>query len=326
MSKLDVVSFGEILWDVYETKPGTFVRELGGAPANLAVTLARLGVRAAVVGGVGRDRFGEALEAFLVANGVDTRFLIRLPNRTGLAFVSRDENGEPTFLFYRHQTADMSIELAHVTPAMTRATWALIGTSTLVPAGLAKEGLVEATHRFLQNARKSGAQVVVDLNVRRHLWKKEAGMRRAIASVLEHAMLVKASSADLLALGVGDETAGLAWTRKYAKKATIVLTRGKASASAIGRHGTVDVATTPVRCVDATGAGDAFTAGVLASLLAAGALPDAAAWKSAKMWTRALAVGHMLGAKAVSKRGAVAGVVNLARPLAALARLRNEAI
>ena len=324
MKKLDVISFGEVLWDVYETKPGTFMRELGGAPANLAVTLARLGVRAAVVGGVGRDRFGDDLEAFLKANGVDTRFLIRLPNRTGLAFVSRDENGEPTFLFYRHQTADMSIDEAHVTPAMTRATWALIGTSTLVPVGLAQAGLAEATHRFVQNTRKSGAHLVVDLNVRAHLWKNESGMRRAIAGVLEHAMLVKASSADLAALDVGDERAGLAWTRKYARNATIVLTRGNASASAVGHHGAVDVATRPVRCVDATGAGDAFTAGVLASLLAAGAMPEAASWKSAKMWTRALAVGHMLGAKAVSKRGAVAGVVNLAKPLAALARLRNE--
>ncbi|MGH7328314.1 MAG: carbohydrate kinase family protein, partial [Polyangiaceae bacterium] len=287
--KLDVVSFGEILWDVFEVKPGTFVRELGGAPANLAVTLARLGIRAAVVGGVGRDRFGDDLHAFLTANGVDARFLIRLANRTGIAFVSRDENGEPSFLFYRHQTADMSIEPKHVTPAMSQATWTLIGTSTLMPAGLARAGLAEATHRFVQNTCKSGAHLVVDLNVRAHLWKNEAGMRRAIAGVLEHAMLVKASSADLVALGVGDERAGFAWTRKYAKKASIVITRGKGTAAAIGAHGEVGSAAKPARCVDATGAGDAFTAGVLASLCAARAVPDAAAWKSAKMWTRALA-------------------------------------
>lgn len=319
--KLEVVAFGEILWDVFEVEPGTFVRELGGAPANLAVSLARLGVRAAVVGGVGRDRFGDDLRLFLAENGVDARFLIRLPNRTGIAFVSRDPDGEPSFLFYRHETADMSIEARHVTPAMTRATWTLVGTSTLMHAKLA-----EATHRFVQNTRKTGAHLVVDLNVRAHLWKNEPGMRRAIAGVLEHAMLVKASSADLVALGIGDERAGLAWTRKYAKKASIVLTRGKGSAAAIGAHGHVDLPTTPVRCVDATGAGDAFMAGVLAALCAARALPDAAAWKSVEMWTRALAVGHMLGAKAVSKRGAVAGVVNLAKPLAALARLRNESL
>jgi fructokinase len=99
---LDVVCFGEILWDVFEARSRgrepiarVFRRELGGAPANVAVGLARLGVRSAVVGGVGRDRLGLALAARLRHEGVDPRFVLRYDARTGLAFVVRDARGEP---------------------------------------------------------------------------------------------------------------------------------------------------------------------------------------------------------------------------------------
>ncbi len=322
--KPQVVSFGEILWDVYETSPGKFERELGGAPANLAVTLARLGVRAAVVGGVGQDRFGVDLKAFLAANGVDTRFVISLPNRTGLAFVGRDALGEPTFLFYRHHTADMALTAVDVVPAMGNCTWALVGTSTLVDSELAGTGLASATRRFLKVARAQDAHLVVDLNVRAHLWKSSKGMREAIAGVLEHAMLVKASSADLAALGVGDEAKALGWVIARAKGATVVLTRGPGPASAVGAHGTVSVMPPAAKLVDATGAGDAFVAGVLAALLAARALPTSPKWKSAEMWTDALKIGSMLGSKAITRRGAVAGITGLAPAHSMLRRIERR--
>src|SRR4051794_39232351 len=107
-ARLDVVCFGEVLWDLYESKAvkgepiaREFRRELGGAPANVATVLARLGVRAAIAGGVGVDRFGQALVQHFENDGVDTRHLIRTPNRTGLTFVARDTYGEPSFLAYR---------------------------------------------------------------------------------------------------------------------------------------------------------------------------------------------------------------------------------
>src|SRR4051812_46065050 len=103
--KLDAIAFGEILWDLFEVRPGIFDRQLGGAPANVATGLARLGVRAAIAGAVGRDSFGDDLVEHLRRDGVDTRLVERLPNRTGITFVTRDARGEPRFLFYRHDTA-----------------------------------------------------------------------------------------------------------------------------------------------------------------------------------------------------------------------------
>jgi fructokinase len=310
---LDVVCFGEILWDMFETRrQGEYRRELGGAPANVATGLARLGAKAAVVGGVGRDRFGQALITHLADDGVDVRFVVSLPNRTGLTFVTRDAAGEPEFLFYRHDSADLSVRAEHVVPAMGRARWALVGSSTLMTRDLAR-----ATARFLDVADRGGASLFVDLNVRAHLWPSRTAMQRAIGSLVGRAAVVKASDADLRAVAGG--SSGLRWLERHAPQATWLVTRGAGVASAIGEHGSVDVPARQARCVDATGAGDAFIAGALATLVTARAVPRSAAWSTAEVWATALRAGHILGKKAVSRPGAVAGLVDLDRARAVIA-------
>jgi fructokinase len=303
MSTLDVITFGEILWDVYETGPHSFRRQLGGAPANVATALARLGVRTAVVGGVGRDRFGDALIEHLAGDAVDTRFVLRAPNRTGITFITRGETGEPEFLFYRHDSADMAMTPEHVSAKMACASWVLVGTSTMIQKPHAR-----ATVKLLELAARQGSSVHVDLNVRAHLWPDRRVMQQTIAALVRCADLVKASDADLIAVAGKN---GLAWLKKHAPSATWLLTYGARGASAVGAHGVVSVPAHKAKCVDATGAGDAFIAGSLAALLASGARPGTDAWSDPEVWTRALEMGHTLGAKAVGDIGAVTGLVGL---------------
>jgi fructokinase len=311
---LDVVCFGEILWDMFEMRPRgvtrEYRRELGGAPANVATGLARLGTKVAVAGGVGRDSFGEALVVHLANDGVDVRFVVKLPNRTGLTFVTRDERGEPEFLFYRHDSADLSMRAEHVVPAMGQARWALVGSSTLMTPELAR-----ATGKFLGVAERAGASLFVDLNVRAHLWTSRRAMERAIGSLVERAAVVKASDADLRAVS---GRSGLGWLERHAPQATWLVTRGSGVASAVGRHGSVEVPALRVRCVDATGAGDAFIAGALATLVVARAVPRSVSWSVPEVWRTALRAGHMMGKKAVSRPGAVSGLVELGRVQAVL--------
>ena len=319
--KHEVVCFGEILWDIFEAEKRPkgepiarlFRRELGGAPANVAVGLARLGRKSAVLGGIGQDAFGEALTLELEREGVSPELLVRLPNRTGLAFVRRDERGEPSFLFYRHETADMSVRASHLRPDMLSAPWALLGTSTLVHPELAR-----ATTRFVRLAKKQGVALLVDLNVRAHLWKSRTAMRTAIAELVGHASLVKGSGPDLAALG------GLRFLERHAPQATWLLTDASGTARAVGAHGEVAVPALKARCVDATGAGDAFIAGSLAVLLATKALPGRASWSDPQLFAEALRVGHMLGAKAVSRAGAVSGLVSLKAAKARLDQARRR--
>jgi len=311
----DVAAFGEVLWDIFELPKRRgeriarlYRREIGGAPCNVAVGLSRLGVRASIVGAVGEDAFGDALAVALRDEGVDVSSLLRLPNRTGLAFVRRDSRGEPSFLFYRHETADMSVSPEHLRPSMARATFALLGTSTLV-----REPLHAATLRFVELARRAGTHIVVDLNVRAHLWESRTTMRSRIGALLKHAALVKGSAVDLRALGGGR------WLAEHAPRAAVILTAGAEPARARGPFGEVERPALRVRCVDATGAGDAFIAGVLAVLVKRRAVPGSAVFADPRVFSDALDVGHMLGAKVVSKVGAVTGLVRLGAARAKLA-------
>jgi sugar/nucleoside kinase (ribokinase family) len=111
-----------------------------------------------------------------------------------------------------------------------------------------------------------------------------------LAQVVGRAHVVKGSDADLEAIA-GSERAGLAWLEEHAPHAVHVVTRGAGKATARGPYGTVVADARPAKEVDPTGAGDAFTAGLLCSLL------------SEESWVRALARGHTLGARAVARRG-----------------------
>ncbi|MFO0663156.1 MAG: carbohydrate kinase [Polyangiaceae bacterium] len=308
-----IACFGEVLWDVFQIDsddPTRFVFELGGAPANVASTLGKLGCNAYIVGSVGRDRFGRQLTEKLERDGVDCRYLAMLPERTGLAFVFRDEAGEPSFLFYRRETADMSYRAGMLPKRFPKLSLALVGTSTSVD-----DELREATHVFLERAQKAGAEVVLDLNVRAHLWSSRAAMLRETRNLAASAALIKASSADLEALGKD-----VAWLKKVAPRAVVVLTRGKGAAEVLGPFGRIAVPTKPRKVVDATGAGDAFLSGIFAAHAAAQSSPI---WeRTPAFWKKAVSLGHLLAAQAVSSAGATSGIKRLAQARRFLEELR----
>lgn len=305
---IDVACFGELLWDFYEAEPKTdkapiaklFRRELGGTSANVAVALARLGLRAAVIGAVGEDKLGAALEAQLVTEGVDTTHMVRLSASTGITVVTQSGSGEASFIPYRG--ADVLLDEQRITTAMGKARFTLLSSTSMLPSARA------ATEKFLGYVEKAKSLIVVDLNVRAHLWADSDDMRGAMKDLVARAVLIKASERDL---GAVAGKRGISWLEEHAKQATWILTRGENGAAAVGAHGQASAPTKRVRCVDRSGGGDAFTAGVLAVLARAGARPGGADWRDVKLWTRALEVGHVLGAKAVAGLGATTGLVGL---------------
>ncbi len=223
--RADVVLFGEVLWDFFETAPDTFTRAVGGASANAAVALAGCALRPALVGALGSDAMGDALVLALAAEGVDTRGIARLRARTGIVFVTRNKSGEPTFANYRAASADRLITRAHVLAATPPAKWAVVSSSAAQPAVV-----------FARRAKKLGAALAVDVNARPHLASSRRAMQDAVAETIAHADLVKASSSDLDALvspaRAGDEQAALRWLAAHAPRATILVTRGGGPARA----------------------------------------------------------------------------------------------
>ncbi len=305
---IDVACFGELLWDFYEAESSKepiarqFRREIGGASANVALTLARLGIAVSAIGGVGDDKLGAALEAALAAAKVDTGHVVKLPVPTGITFVTHDAAGNASFIPYRGRTADLQLAEANVTSSMAKARFALVSSTSMLASTRA------ATEKFLAAVEKAKTALVVDLNVRAHLWSDKDEMRDAVKALVARAALVKGSERDFNALA---GKRAMSWLEENAKQASWVLTRGENGAAAVGAHGQVTAPTKRVRVIDRSGGGDAFVAGVLAVLVKGGAKPGNSEWKDPKLWTRALEVGHLLGAKAVAAQGATAGLASL---------------
>ncbi|MFO0736448.1 MAG: carbohydrate kinase [Labilithrix sp.] len=309
MESVDVACFGEILWDFYEAVPKekeaisrSFKREIGGATANVAVTLAKLGIKSSVVGGIGDEKLGQALETQLIEEGVDVSHLIRVKAPTGIAFITHNATGDASYIPYRTGSAELMVQPSDIKPVMAKAPYVVVSTTSMMPS------LRPATEAFLDAATKAKAVIVVDLNVRAHLWADPEEMQKGVKDLVLRGALIKASERDLNQLA---GKRGLSWLDENAKHATWILTRGENGAACVGPHGQVNAPTKRVRCIDRSGAGDAFVGGVLGVLVKAKAKPDTDAWKDGKLWSRAMEIGHVLGAKSVAKIGATTGLTGL---------------
>jgi fructokinase len=313
MAELGVLSFGEVIVDFFPEAQGIllrdaerFVRHTGGAPANVAVGLARLGVRAGLMTLVGADEFGTYLVQRLEAEGVDTAGVgTHRTARTGITFVAVGPRGERSFLFYRHPSADQLIAEHDVDPALIgRARVFHYGSSTL-----AREPSRAATRRALALARAAGCVVSCDPNLRMHLWADPAEAAALLRECLASTDVVKISDDELTFIcGTSDVEAGARALRQLGV-GLAVITLGERGCYFDGAGaGTGWVRGLRVDVVDTTGAGDGFVAGLLCELLPAfsgGARP---AELPAERVEAACALANRVAARVVTRFGATAAL------------------
>ncbi|MEJ5197844.1 MAG: PfkB family carbohydrate kinase [Anaerolineae bacterium] len=299
----DVIACGELLIDFVSTQAGVtlaqapaFVKAAGGAPANVAVGVARLGYRAGFMGQVGDDDFGHFLADTLAEAGVDTGGLrFSTEARTALAFVSLRADGERSFMFYRHPSADMLWRPENVD--------AIYAASTRIfhygSISLIGEPSRSATLAALSHARAAGALISYDPNLRIHLWPSAEAARAGMLDGLRHADLVKVSEEELAFLtGETDFARGAArlW---HDRLRLLVVTEGAAGCAYFTPDASGRVPGFAVQAVDTTGAGDGFVAGLLAGLLDGGLVWERAAIEAA------LRLGNAVGALTTTQRGAI---------------------
>ncbi|MDL4863605.1 carbohydrate kinase, partial [Halomonas elongata] len=196
-----LIAFGEALVDMLSSRlgdthegPETFTPYAGGAPANVAVACARLGLPSQFLGMLGEDYFGDFLAGELAAHGVDVSGVQRTREaRTALAFVSRDADGERTFDFYRPPAADLLYRLDHL-PA------GIFGESALLHLcsnSLTEPDIAETTLAMADMARRAGCLVSVDANLRHNLWASGEADISLVTRLLDSADLLKLSSDEL---------------------------------------------------------------------------------------------------------------------------------
>ena len=299
----EVVCVGDLLIDFVPTETGTgladapaFVKAPGGAAANVAVGLARLGVKSAFIGMVGDDPFGHFLADRLRATGVDTgplRFTTKA--RTALAFVSLRADGEREFMFYRHPSADMMFTPAEVDTAAIAAAKVLHFDSI----SLASENPRACTLFAADQARAAGHLITYDVNLRLPLWPDAATAKAGILTGLEKAQVVKLSD-DELEFMTGRRDNDAVRTLWHDGLKLVTLSRGSAGSSWFTATAQRDVPTHKVQAVDTTGAGDGFMAGLIAGLLRE---PDAFA-DPARL-DRICRFANAVGALTTLERGAI---------------------
>ncbi|HRN19159.1 MAG TPA: PfkB family carbohydrate kinase [Trueperaceae bacterium] len=304
---VDIICLGEALIDLVAEGHGVplsnaerFLRAAGGAPANVAVGAARLGASVGFVGKVGADPFGDHLVDTLAGAGVDTSHTLQDPEHlTGLAFVSLLMGGEREFLFYRNPSADQRLEASELDEGYIASARLLhIGTLTL-----AVEPAREATLHAVSVAGAAGVLRSLDVNLRPAAWPTAEAARASALAAIAAAEIVKVSEDELefLTGGTGRKSAA---KLLHDALELLVVTLGRAGVSYYLRGASKVVSGTvpgfEVAAVDATGAGDAFVAGMLTGLLEA-----PAALKDPLALEPVLRRANACGAIATTRLGAI---------------------
>jgi fructokinase len=265
--KMSVVCFGELLIDFVSLESGVtvgeasgFIKAPGGAPANVAVAVARLGQASAFLGQVGDDPFGHFLASVLEKDHVDTSGLrFSKEARTALAFVSLGKDGERSFSFYRNPSADMLMRPEDVAlDVIDKHRIFHFGSITMIT-----EPSKSATLMAVQHARSKGLLISYDPNLRMALWPDAEAAKQGMLTGFGYAHIVKVSDEELEFLTGGRDVAPL-WRGEMQ---IIVVTHGADGSTVYTRKEQLNIPGFKINAVDTTGAGDGFVAGILAGIL-----------------------------------------------------------
>lgn len=264
-------SIGEALIDFIALQKGaelkdvpTFEKVPGGAPANIAVAVAKLGGRSSLITKLGSDAFGDHLLDVLKENGVETDKVSQTDEaKTALAFVSVKEDGERDFSFYRNPSADMLLSEDEI-----RKDWFEEGDILhFCSVGLVESPMKYAHRKAIGAIKERGGIVSFDPNIRLTLWSDHDECRRTVTSFLPFAHLVKVSDDELeFITGIKNEWEAIDSLFKGDVRA-VVYTKGEKGAELYMKNGHFQSPGYPIKVADTTGAGDAFIGAFLYQLL-----------------------------------------------------------
>ncbi len=274
MKKFDVTALGELLIDFTESgisAQGNPVLEAnpGGAPCNVLAMLNRLGHNTNFIGKIGKDMFGDQLEAALKEVGIGTEGLVRDNEvHTTLAFVHTASDGDRSFSFYRNPGADMMIAQEDICENQ-------IKESKIFHYGslsMTHDGCREATKKAIKIAEASNCLLSFDPNLREPLWRSMEDAKEQIIYGLQHCQILKISDNEIVWLtGKEDYDDGIHEIRKKYQIPLILLSMGKNGSRAYMKDVCVEEpAIMQKNTIETTGAGDTFCACILHYVLEKG--------------------------------------------------------
>ena len=299
---LDVVTLGEAMLMFVADEPGPleqvqrFSKRTAGAETNVAIGLARLGLKVGWQSRLGSDSMARFLLAAIGGEGVDCSRVVCDPaQRTGFMFKGRvDDGSDPPIEYHRRGSAASLLGEDEIDEA-----W-IAGARHLHISGVfpaLSPSTLAATQRAIALARRHGRSISFDPNLRPSLWPSREAMRDSLNSLAEGCDWVLPGQAEGELLAGSADPAVIAdfYLARGARR--VVVKCGAQGAYFASQEGRGQVPACPVaEVVDTVGAGDGFAVGVISALLEGGTLPEAARR------------GAWIGARAVQVRGDTEGL------------------
>ncbi|KAK7344077.1 hypothetical protein VNO77_13324 [Canavalia gladiata] len=305
MTKPLVIAFGEMLIDFVPDTSGVslaesraFIKAPGGAPANVACAISKLGGNAAFIGKVGDDEFGKMLVDILKSNGVNTDGVCFDTNaRTALAFVTLRKDGEREFMFYRNPSADMLLKDSELDLGLIKQAKIFhYGSISLI-----SEPCRSAHMAAMKAAREAGALLSYDPNVRLPLWPSLEAARSGIKSIWSEADFIKVSDDEVHFLTQGDsEKDEVVMSLWHDKLKMLLVTDGEKGCRYFTKNFKGRVAGFSVKAIDTTGAGDSFVGAFLTAVSR-----DTSLFDNEPKLREALSFANACGAMCTTQKGAI---------------------
>ncbi|KAH9622145.1 hypothetical protein KSS87_014178 [Heliosperma pusillum] len=304
-SKGLVLTFGEMLIDFVPTISGVsladapgFLKAPGGAPANVAIAVARMGGAAGFAGKLGADEFGWMLAGILKENGVNVEGVcFDEAARTALAFVTLKADGERQFMFYRNPSADMLLRPDELNLDLIRKAKIFhYGSISLIV-----EPCRSAHLKAMEEAKAAGALLSYDPNLRLPLWPSPEEALTKIMSIWDKAEVIKVSDNELEFLtgnsDIGDATAMSLW---HPNLKLLLVTLGDHGCRYYTKTFKGSVEAFKVKAVDTTGAGDSFIGALLSKIV-----DDQSIIEDEPRLRQAVKFANACGAITTTKKGAI---------------------
>ncbi|MRS88918.1 aminoimidazole riboside kinase [Enterobacteriaceae bacterium RIT714] len=281
---------GDAVVDLLPDGEGRLLQCPGGAPANVAVGVARLGGKSGFIGRVGDDPFGRYLRHTLFTQNVDTHYMHLDPrHRTSTVVVDLDAQGERSFTFMVRPSADLFLTPSDL-PGFQEGEWL-----HACSIALSAEPSRSTTFQAMNAIKQAGGFVSFDPNIRPDLWQDDAELRDCLIQAMRMADVVKLSLEELAFLsGIDELEPALALVVSQCQSPLVMVTMGKKGVVAWHDGQLTTYPGSPVESVDTTGAGDAFVAGLLFGL--ASGTADLSA---------TIALAQRCGALATTSKGAM---------------------
>lgn len=294
MKKTKIWCLGDAVVDLLPLENRTYQACAGGAPANVAIGLAKLGCDAGFIGRVGDDPFGHFMRQTFIEHQVDCQNLeFDAKIKTSTVLVDLALNGERSFTFLVSPSADQFLSESALPnfsdDILHFCSLALVGNSC-------RTTLKHAINRL----KTSGGKISFDMNLREQMWDDKRLMREAITEFAQNADILKLSDEELFWLteDTNWSTALIKLDTDYCATLKIV-TKGSNGSIVLWGNQCYHYPAYQVTSIDTTGAGDAFVAGLLA-YIASNGLPDTILTVDAM-----ISMASACGALATTQKGAL---------------------